>query len=141
MNDGTYAGDLTPGQTWQILKNKPKISLLDVRTTAEWAYVGLPDLTSLGHEPVLVSWILFPEMQKNPGFVEQVLGSKVDPREELLIMCRSGQRSKSAAKALSAAGFEACYNILFGFEGDKNSNGHRGTINGWKVENLPWLQG
>jgi rhodanese-related sulfurtransferase len=124
-----------------MMKQSLKASLLDVRTPAEWTYVGIPDLSSLARQPILVPWILFPTMEPNPDFVNQISGMEVDPEQDLLILCRSGQRSKSAAIALTAAGFSACYNISYGFEGDKDQAGHRGTINGWKVDALPWTQG
>ncbi len=141
MNDGTYAGDVTPIQTWEMLEKNPKAALLDVRTPAEWSYVGLPDLSALSRQPLLVPWLLFPSQQINPDFLSQVSETGVDPEQELLIICRSGVRSKSAAIALTGAGFSICYNIAYGFEGDKDSVGHRGTINGWKVDRLPWGQG
>ena len=141
MNDGACAGDITPKQTWEMMNQNLKASLLDVRTPAEWTYVGIPDLSSLARQPILVPWILFPTMEPNPDFVNQISGMEVDPGQDLLILCRSGQRSKSAAIALTAAGFSACYNISYGFEGDKDQAGHRGTLNGWKVDALPWTQG
>jgi rhodanese-related sulfurtransferase len=141
VNDGACAGDITPKQTWEMMNQNLKASLLDVRTPAEWTYVGIPDLSSLARQPILVPWILFPTMEPNPDFVNQISGMEVDPEQDLLILCRSGQRSKSAAIALTAAGFSACYNISYGFEGDKDQAGHRGTINGWKVDALPWTQG
>jgi rhodanese-related sulfurtransferase len=141
VKDGACAGDITPKQTWEMMKQNLKASLLDVRTPAEWTYVGIPDLSSLARQPILVPWILFPTMEPNPDFVNQISGMEVDPEQDLLILCRSGQRSKSAAIALTAAGFSACYNISYGFEGDKDQAGHRGTINGWKVDALPWTQG
>ena len=141
MNDGACAGDITPKQTWEMMNQNLKASLLDVRTPAEWTYVGIPDLSSLARQPILVPWILFPTMEPNPDFVNQISGMEVDPEQDLLVLCRSGQRSKSAAIALTAAGFSACYNISYGFEGDKDQAGHRGTINGWKVDALPWTQG
>lgn len=141
MNEGPYAGDVTPKQTWEMLAENPKSTLLDVRTPAEWTYVGLPDLTSLDRKPVLVPWILFPSMQANPDFLRQVSETGIDPDQDVLIICRSGVRSKSAAIALTEAGFKTCYNIAYGFEGDKDPAGHRGTVNGWKVDQLPWGQG
>ncbi len=141
MNDGTYAGDLTATESWRKLERDGDVSLLDVRTPAEWAYVGLPDTAGLGRQPVLVPWQVFPSMRVNPDFVRQVSETAIDPDRELLIICRSGVRSKSAAIALTAAGFACCYNIAHGFEGDKDGAGHRGTVNGWKVDGLPWIQG
>lgn len=141
MSDGIYAGDITPSETWALMKDNPKAQLLDVRTPAEWAYVGLPDISALGRQPLLVPWLMFPGMKINEDFLRQVTETNVDPVEDLLIICRSGQRSKSAAITLTAAGFNTCYNVAYGFEGDKDPAGHRGTINGWKVEGLPWMQG
>jgi len=141
VNELGYAGDITPTETWERLVADPVARLLDVRTPAEWAYVGLPDLTELGKQPLLVPWMLFPAMQVNPDFVRQVSDLEVDRDAGLLIICRSGQRSAAAAMALTGAGFKACYNVAYGFEGDKDASGHRGTVNGWKFDGLSWIQG
>ncbi len=141
MNSGTYAGDLTPKQAWDMLATDRSAGLLDVRTPAEWTYVGVPDTAALGRQPVLAPWKLFPDMRLNVDFIRQVEQSGVDKSADLLIICRSGQRSKSAAIALTAAGFRSCYNVAYGFEGDKDASNHRGTVNGWKVDGLPWVQG
>ena len=141
MNDTTYAGDVMPKQAWEMLSSDPSAGLLDVRTPAEWAYVGIPDTASLDRQPLLVPWMLFPGMQINADFVHQVVETGVNKDADLLIICRSGQRSQSAAIALTAAGFRTCYNISYGFEGDKDATHHRGTVNGWKVDGLPWVQG
>ncbi len=141
MSEGIYAGDIGPKAAWDAMAGNDKVALLDVRTPAEWAYVGLPDLSALASQPLLVPWLMFPSMQINEDFVTQVSETGVDPEQDLLILCRSGVRSKAAAIALTAAGFSTCYNIAYGFEGDKGPAGHRGTINGWKVEGLAWVQG
>jgi len=141
MDQGTYAGDVSPKQAWQMLSDDGAAGLLDVRTPAEWAYVGLPDMASLNRQPVLVPWMLFPGMKINADFVRQVEETGIDKNSDLLILCRSGQRSQSAAIALTAAGFKACFNISYGFEGDKDATHHRGTVNGWKIDGLPWVQG
>lgn len=141
MSDGIYAGDVTPTQTWEMMDANPQAALLDVRTPAEWTYVGLPDLTALSRQPLLVPWLMFPDMKRNPNFLRQVAETGIDPTQDILILCRSGQRSKAAAIELTAAGCDRCFNIAFGFEGDKDPSGHRGTVNGWKVESLPWVQG
>lgn len=141
MNDLGYAGDIGPLETWDRLVAELGARLLDVRTPAEWAYVGLPDLTSLGKQPLLVPWMLFPAMQVNTDFVRQVSDLEVDKDADLLVICRSGQRSAAAAMALTSAGFTACYNVAYGFEGDKDSGGHRGNVNGWKFDGLSWIQG
>ncbi len=141
MNEGTYAGDLSPRRTWDMMVENPRAALLDVRTPAEWSYVGLPDLSTLGRQPVLVPWLEFPSMNLNPDFLKQVSDADIDPKQGLLIICRSGVRSKSAAVVLTGAGYSTCYNVAHGFEGDKDPAGHRGTVNGWKVDGLPWGQG
>ncbi|MHA1599114.1 MAG: rhodanese-like domain-containing protein [Alphaproteobacteria bacterium] len=141
MNDLGYAGDITPTETWERLVADVGARLLDVRTPAEWAYVGLPDLTELGKQPLLVPWMLFPAMQVNTDFVRQVSDLGVEKQADLLIICRSGQRSAAAAMTLTEAGFKVCYNVSSGFEGDKDASGHRGTVNGWKFDALPWIQG
>ena len=141
MTQKTYAGDLTPLETWELLSENPKAQLFDVRTDAEFAYVGNPDLSDLGKEVRQVYWQIFPAMDVNPDFVAQVKDAGFDKDTPLLFLCRSGVRSKYAAEALTAAGFTECYNVAGGFEGDKDPQGHRGTGNGWKVDGLPWKQG
>lgn len=141
MSESAYAGDIPPEEAWRILEQDRRARLVDVRTDAEFAYVGNPDLTPLGKEVVRVSWKLFPEMAANPDFVSEVADRVPEKDAPLLFLCRSGQRSASAAAAMTAAGYGPCYNIATGFEGDKDAAGHRGTVNGWKVAGLPWTQG
>jgi len=135
-----YAGDLTPQQTWDMLSGIPKAVMIDVRTEAEFAYVGNPDLSNLGKEIRQVCWKVFPAMDLNPDFVAQA-GVGADKDTPMLFLCRSGVRSMHAADAMTAAGYTKCYNITGGFEGDKNPQGHRVGVNGWKVDGLPWIQG
>jgi rhodanese-related sulfurtransferase len=134
-----YAGDISPKQAWELLCSDSRAVLVDVRTPAEWAYVGIPDLAGIAKKPVLVPWVDFPAMQPNARFVDQVT-TALDPEVPVVLLCRSGVRSKAAAIALTAAGFGPCYNIASGFEGDPNAERHRGTVSGWKVEGLPWVQ-
>lgn len=141
MNTRSYAGDIGPRQAWEMLERDPKAMLIDVRTPAEWAYVGVPDLSRIGKQPVFVPWQLFPSMQQNPQFIEHMQMTGVDPDAPLLFICRSGVRSRAAAIAMTERGYRACYNIASGFEGDPDVAKHRGTVNGWKVEGLPWMQG
>ncbi len=141
MTDDAYAGDISPKQAWEILAKNPKAALVDVRTDAEFAYVGNPDLSRLGKQVVRVFWKVFPSMEPNPNFVAEVGRSGVAKDAPLLFLCRSGVRSRDAAIAMTAAGYEECYNVAGGFEGDKDGTGHRGTVNGWKVAGLPWVQG
>jgi rhodanese-related sulfurtransferase len=136
-----YAGDISAAQAWEQLEADPKVQLVDVRTAAEWNFVGLPDLSSLGRQVHCVEWQAFPTGARNPGFVieaGQVLNNKDAP---VLLLCRSGARSRAAAIALTQAGFSKAFNIAGGFEGDTDEEGHRGNRNGWKADNLPWRQG
>lgn len=134
-----YAGDITPKQAWELLSTDAQAALIDVRTPAEWAYVGIPDLTSIGRKPVLVPWVDFPAMQPNERFVDEVARA-LSPGAPVVLICRSGARSRAAAIALTAAGFGPCYNVVTGFEGDHDPLRHRGTVSGWKVDGLPWVQ-
>lgn len=140
MSD-TYAGDITPNEAWTILQDNEQAVLIDVRTTAEWAWVGQIDLSGLSKAHHCVEWVRFPNGSENDQFVEEVQALLTDPTVPVLLLCRSGVRSKYAAIALTASGYETCYNISGGFEGDKNDQQHRGTVNGWKVAGLPWVQG
>ncbi len=140
MSEHTYAGDKTPQETWDMVSGQSGAVLIDVRSSAEWAFVGVPDLSDAGKEAVLIAWQEFPDMAVNPVFADQVRSAVPDPSTPLLFLCRSGQRSQAAAAALTAIGYDACFNVLEGFEGNKDDAGHRGTVGGWKFHNLPWKQ-
>ena len=138
--------EASPQQTWDTLVNDDHSVLVDVRSHAEWSFVGIPDLSELGHSTLLVEWAGFPGMSVNPHFAEQVV-EKLGPDipDKLFFICRSGVRSLSAAKAvadhLSNQGITAdCINVAEGFEGDLDADGHRGRVNGWKVRGLAWRQ-
>jgi rhodanese-related sulfurtransferase len=130
---------------WARLKGDPGSVLIDVRTIAEWAYVGLPELDSLGKRPILVEWQGFPDERQNAAFVERVVEALgelgADQENELLFICRSGQRSLRAARAMAAAGYRRCRNVADGFEGPLDADRHRGRLKGWKALGLPWTQG
>jgi rhodanese-related sulfurtransferase len=138
---GAYAGDLSPRDAWKLLVDDPQAVLVDVRTPAEWAYVGVPDLSVLSKQAVFVPWVLFPSMQVNAEFPQQLAAAGVAPDASVLFLCRSGVRSRSAAIAMTQHGYHSCYNVAHGFEGDHDGSRHRGTVSGWKVEGLPWMQG
>jgi rhodanese-related sulfurtransferase len=140
MGDRSYAGDVTPADAWEILKAEPDSILVDVRTDAEWNYVGVPDLSALNKKIIPLPWQLFPSMSLNPSFVEDFERIGVKKDSAILFLCRSGARSKSAAKALTARGYTACFNIVDGFEGPPDSSRHRGMVAGWKASSLPWSQ-
>ena len=135
-----YAGDLDPKEAWEILCLEPDAALIDVRTTAEWSYVGVPDLSSIDKEMIKLDWKQFPGMTINPNFVDELCARELDADQTLLFLCRSGVRSKDAAIAMTRAGFRRCYNIAEGFEGDRDDAKHRGTVGGWKRRGLPWAQ-
>jgi rhodanese-related sulfurtransferase len=141
MSDDEYAGDLSPTETWELMQDDTRAVLIDVRTDAEFAYVGGPDPKAFKNPLVKISWILFPGMDRNPHFEDSVRDAVPDKDTPVLFLCRSGQRSAAAARAMTALGYTRCYNIAEGFEGDKNADGHRATVNGWKVRGLPWVQG
>ena len=132
-----YKGDITPLEAMERLQTNPNSVLLDVRTLPEWNYVGVPAVDRL----LTVEWQTFPAGAVNPNFVQQVEGAGVPKKAEILAICRSGVRSIAAAEALTAAGFESAYNVLEGFEGDKDGNGQRGNLGGWRFHGLPWQQG
>ncbi len=136
----TYAGDLTPQQAWDLLREHPGAVLVDVRTEAEWRFVGLPDLTALGREPLTIEWVSFTG-DRNTSFVEQLQAAGVTGGDdaEVIFLCRSGQRSIGAAEAATAAGIGPAYNILDGFEGGLDDDGHRGGA-GWRSVGLAWRQ-
>jgi rhodanese-related sulfurtransferase len=139
-----YAGDLSVQEAWDLLANNPKAQLIDVRTVAEWNFVGLPDLSALAREPHRIEWQSYPSMQINPNFVadtaERLHAAGADAGTPVLFLCRSGARSRAAAAAMTRAGFEQAFNIAGGFEGELDGEKHRGRINGWKASGLPWRQ-
>lgn len=140
---GGYAGDLSPKESWEILLKEPEGQLVDVRTEAEWNFVGVPDLSELKRRAVLCEWQRFPS-GSNPNFVDEVIEllkrTNYHKGAPLLMMCRSGARSRAAAIALTRAGYGPCFNVKDGFEGALDPERHRGLAAGWKVEGLPWRQ-
>jgi len=135
-----YAGDLLPQEAWTLLTEESNGEVIDVRTDAEWAYVGFPDLGHFGKQIHFLEWLTFPGMSINPDFASALLAKGFAKDQPLLFLCRSGQRSRNAAIAMTAQGFTRCYNIAEGFEGDKDAEQHRGTVSGWKHAGLPWIQ-
>jgi rhodanese-related sulfurtransferase len=135
-----YAGDVNPSSAWKILSEHKAAVLIDVRTRAEWNYVGLPDLETLAKKPTLIEWQVFPSMQPNTDFVAALSAALPNREAPLLFLCRSGARSAAAAKAMTAAGYSRCLNVAEGFEGPLDAEGKRGTVGGWKAAGLPWRQ-
>lgn len=138
--DKGYAGDVNAADAWAMLSEDREATLIDVRTVPEWVFVGLPDLAGLNKSVVCVQWQIWPQMAVNNEFVPHVEAEGVDRQRPLLMLCRSGQRSRDAAIALTAAGFGPCYNVAGGFEGPMDEARHRGATDGWKAAGLPWRQ-
>jgi rhodanese-related sulfurtransferase len=129
-----YAGALLPAEAYALLQ-VPGAKLVDVRTQAEWDYVGhIP-------ESVLVEWNTYPNGQRNADFLSQLESEVPKNDAPVMFICRSGSRSHHAAQVAARAGYSNAYNVLEGFEGDKDENGHRNTVGGWRVAGLPWVQG
>ena len=135
---GRFLGNTSSMQTWQALQNQPEAVLIDIRTQAEWKYVGVPDLSSLGKSLIQVEWQVFPSMERNPRFLRELQARGVTPERLVYLICRSGIRSRDAAEFLAARGYTT-YNVTEGFEGSLDDNGHRGA-SGWRAERLPWKQ-
>ena len=127
-----YAGALLPDEACALMQAGAK--LVDVRTEAELQYVG----SVPGSETI--EWNTYPEGERNPDFLKQLAGA-VKKDEPVMFLCRSGARSHHAAIAATQAGWQEAYNILEGFEGDKDAAGHRNTVGGWRKAGLPWIQG
>lgn len=138
--------EVDPAEAYVLLESQPESVLIDVRTRAEWAFVGVPDISALRRPFWPIEWVGFPTMARNPAFIDELtarMGSDMPGR--LFFICRSGSRSMAAAQATAAAlaehGMAAhCTNVAEGFEGDLDHEGHRGRINGWKARGLPWAQ-
>ena len=126
-SSGDYAGDISPADAWDILQKNPKAQLVDVRTTAEWNYVGLPDLSSVGREAALVEWQSFPSMRQLLLLVGDVLA--LARLAQAIALHGLGQDHRGRALVLAG-----------GFEGDPDQERHRGNKNGWKATGLPWKQ-
>ena len=128
-----YEGVLYPKEAFEIRQSAPGTRLVDVRSRAELDWVGvIPGATA-------IEWAGYPGMNINPHFIAQ-LEQQVDKETLVIFFCRSGVRSHHAAVAATNAGYSDCYNMLEGFEGDKDAGKHRNTIGGWRAAGLPWEQ-
>ena len=129
----TYQGALLPREAYTLLQKAPGARLIDVRTRAEFDYVGrIPG-------SVEIEWQSYPGGHANMTFVAE-LRAQVDKEALVMFICRSGARSHAAAEAAVSAGYTQSYNVLEGFQGDKDSDRHRDTVGGWRVAGLPWYQ-
>lgn len=128
-----YQGALSPVEAHEVLDLVPGCKLVDVRTRAELDFVGrIPG-------SVEIEWQTYPGGQANPHFLAH-LAQQVSKEALVMFICRSGARSHAAALAASQSGYTQCYNVLEGFQGDKDANGHRDTVGGWRLAGLPWYQ-
>lgn len=128
---------ITAVDAWPQLAEDGAV-LVDCRSMAEWAFVGIPDLSGIGKEVITIEWTRM-NGQPNPAFMAQ-LETLVPKDKKLFLICRSGARSNAAATAAINAGYGAVFNVMDGFEGDLDENGHRKSINGWCSAGLPWNQ-
>ena len=129
-----YAGALLPIEAYEIMQKTPGAKLVDVRTKAEWDFVGRVP----GSIPI--EWQTYPSSQPNSAFLDE-LTAQAQPDAIVMFLCRSGARSHAAAAAALQAGYGHSYNVLQGFEGDKDAQGHRASVGGWQFWGLPWIQG
>lgn len=128
-----YEGALLPAEANALREKHPGAKLIDVRSRAELEFVGrVPGA-------VEIEWKSYPGMKPNPDFVAQ-LKEKVPQDALVMFLCRSGGRSHDTAVAATEAGYAEAYNILEGFEGDRDGSGHRNTVGGWRARGLPWTQ-
>lgn len=147
MNSGSavHIENVSVLEVWARLKADRQSVMIDCRTRAEWAYVGLPDLSGIGKQLLTVEWQTFPDNRINPQFVAelsmQLDAAGVKKDAEIFFICRSGGRSRMAAQVMTEAGYERCRNVTEGFEGPLDPLRHRGSASGWKVAGLPWVQG
>jgi rhodanese-related sulfurtransferase len=128
-----YQGALTPEEAYELMRSAPGAKLVDVRTRAEIDWVGrVPGA-------VEIEWVTYPGLKVNPNFMP-ALEQQVDKEALVMFICRSAHRSHTAAAVATQSGYTACYNVLEGFEGDRNASNQRGKKNGWRLAGLPWEQ-
>ena len=144
MSVGGYRADVPSSEVWKRLSEEANALLIDVRSQAEWTFVGVPDLSPIGKEALLLEWQRYPGMLRNTDFVSELrraIGARgADQDTALYFLCRSGGRSAAAAAAMAAAGYRNCFNVADGFEGRLDGTRHRGAVEGWKASGLPWVQ-
>ncbi len=132
-----YAGALTPTEALRLLESDPTVKLVDVRTQAERDWVGKVAINPAQH--LAIQWNLYPAGSPNPDFLSQLSQQLPDQDSIIVFLCRSGVRSRHAAKAATEIGYRHCFDILEGFEGDKDAQQHRKTVGGWCFHQLPWV--
>ena len=135
---GAYAGEVLPSEAFAILSNHPGALLVDVRTPEEWDAVGIPQKAASGRDPLLLPWRLQDQPGTNPEFLNALKAAQPDVNAPVFFLCRGGSRSFDAANAATAIGYTQAFNVTYGYEGEADANGQRGTVNGWMAEALPW---
>ena len=137
---------ITANDAFFKLPHEKNAALIDVRTDAEFTFVGTADLSEIGANLILLPWKNFPAMNLNPDFTANLEKNLIEKfgetrhETQLIFMCLSGGRSQQAAIHMTQLGYENCFNLIGGFEGEADFAGHRGNISGWKASNLPWRQ-
>ena len=131
-----YAGAVTPQEAFALVQNDPRVKLVDVRTNAERDWIGRVAIPDRQHGAV--QWSLYPGGALNPDFGGQ-LQQVAEQHDVLLFLCRSGVRSRHAARVATELGYKNSFDILEGFEGDRDADGHRKTVGGWCKAGLPWV--
>ena len=135
----SYKRNLLPKMAVERLQNNPQALFVDVRSKAEYKYVGYPE------NSILIPWIDDPDWEPNPEAFSEAVMQELDGREnlsdtEIILICRSGFRSNEALKCLENKGFTQVSHVASGFEGDLDENDHRGNLNGWRHDDMPWSQ-
>jgi len=135
----SYKRNLLPKMAIERLQNNPQALFVDVRSKAEYKYVGYPE------NSILIPWIDDPDWEPNPEAFSDAVMQELDGREnlsdtEIILICRSGFRSNEALKCLENKGFTQVSHVASGFEGDLDENDHRGNLNGWRHDGMPWSQ-
>jgi len=130
--------EATPPEAFDALSQDQDAILIDCRTRAEWVYIGIPDLSEIGKKVVLES-IADETGKPNDAFVSRI-GEIAHAETPIYVICRSGGRSANACRLLAAHGFGNLHNVIEGFEGGLDPDGHRSSFEGWKFRNLPWRQ-
>jgi len=135
----SYKRNLLPKMAVERLQNNPQALFVDVRSKAEYKYVGYPE------NSILIPWIDDPDWEPNPEAFSDAVMQELDGREnlsdtEIILICRSGFRSNEALKCLENNGFTQVSHVASGFEGDLDENDHRGNLNGWRHDGMPWSQ-
>lgn len=144
VTDKSRVDEVSVSEVWKRLEADATAQLIDVRTRAEWTYVGIPDLSGLKKETLLHEWQSYPTNQPNPEFSKKldadIAARGLGKNTNLYFICRSGVRSLAAAHAMASLGYSACHNVRDGFEGPLSPDRHRGVTGGWKHAKLPWSQ-